>query len=352
MPSASSATNSSTVVDWDLAVSTARRLAPRGPQASTRQAREAVRMIRDLAAQAVDPVERVTGLRAAASGAAQVVDRPAWIASNAVGMQTAMLPLLTRMGDREPPALVRELGSRSTAVQIGIALAWLSGKVLGQYEAFAPPGEQGKLLLVAPTIVQVERQLGVPPRDFRLWVCLHEETHRVQFGANPWLADYMRTLIGEFVEASELGVMEVVQRLIAALSATLGRRDRDVSLIEAVQSPAQRAVFDRMTGLMSLLEGHADVVMDEVGPQVVPSVGLIRERFDQRRAQPNRLDALARRALGMDVKLRQYTEGARFVRYAVERVGMDGFNRVWQGPASLPTREEITDPARWVARIA
>lgn len=340
------------IVDWGLAVATARRLAPRGPAVPPQQAREAVAMIRDLAAQAVAPVQQVTGLTAPGPHGAQVVDRSAWIASNAKGMQTAMLPLLTRIEGREPPAIVRELGSRSTAVQIGIALAWLSGKVLGQYEAFAPPGEQGRLLLVAPTMVQVERQLDVPGRDFRLWVCLHEETHRVQFGANPWVADYMRTLIGEFVEASELSVVEVLQRLVAALSATLGRRKADVSLIEAVQSPAQREVFDRMTGLMSLLEGHADVVMDEVGPQVVPSVSLIRERFNQRRARPTRLDALARRALGMDVKLRQYTEGASFVRYAVEQVGMDGFNRVWQGPDSLPTREEITEPARWVARVA
>lgn len=345
-------TSGTSTIDWALAVSIARRLAPSGPQVLPQQAREAVVMIRDLAAEAVEPVRQVTGMTVVEPHGAQVVDRPAWIASNAIGMQTAMLPLLERIEDREPPALIRELGSRTTAVQIGIALAWLSGKVLGQYEAFAPPGEQGRLLLVAPTIVQVERQLGVPPRDFRLWVCLHEETHRVQFGANPWLADYMRTLIGEFVQASELGVVEVLQRLVAALSSTLGRRERDVSLMEAVQSPAQRAVFDRMTGLMSLLEGHADVVMDEVGPQVVPSVSLIRERFNQRRAQPGRLDALARRALGMDVKLRQYTEGARFVRYAVEHVGMDGFNRVWQGPGSLPTREEIGDPARWVARVA
>ena len=59
-------------------------------------------------------------------------------------------------------------------------------------------------MLVAPNIVQAERQMNVDPHDFRLWVCLHEETHRVQFTAVPWLRDHMRSLIGEFVDATEL----------------------------------------------------------------------------------------------------------------------------------------------------
>lgn len=340
------------MVDWPLAVSIGTRLAPGGPQLPASQAREVVAMIRDLADQSVEPVERVTGMTAGRVGRASVVDRPTWIASNAAGIRLAMQPLLDRLAEREPPALVAELGSRGTAVQVGMALAWLSGKVLGQYEAFTSDGEPGRLLLVAPTIVQVERQLGVPARDFRLWVCLHEETHRLQFGANPWLAAHLQSLIGEFVEASELGALDLLRRLVAALASGL-RTDQRVrpSLLEAVQSPEQRAIFDRMTGLMSLLEGHADVVMDEVGPAVVPSVALIRERFNQRRTNPSRLDSVARRALGMDVKLRQYSEGAAFVRQVVQAVGMSGFNRVWTGPAALPSRAEIHDPGRWLARM-
>jgi coenzyme F420 biosynthesis associated uncharacterized protein len=254
-------------VEWSLAVSTATRLAPKGPELPRAQAREAVAMLRDLSAEAVEPVRRVTGLHVPGDGRAAVVDRPAWIASNVTGMRVAMGPLLDRVDGREPPAFVRDLGSRGTALQIGAVLAWLSGKVLGQYEVFTDPGERGRLLLVAPTIVHVEQQLQVPARDFRLWVCLHEETHRVQFGAVPWLADYLASLVGDFVEASELGFGQLLKSLtqVARSAIGAGQAPRE-PLMEAVQSPAQRVVFDRMTGLMSLLEGHADVVMDEVGP--------------------------------------------------------------------------------------
>ncbi|CAB4864378.1 MAG: coenzyme F420 biosynthesis-associated protein [Actinobacteria bacterium] len=347
-------------IDWNLAVATASRLAPRGPELPRAQARDAVLMLRDLAAEAVEPVRRVTGLEVAGDGGAMVVDRPAWIASNVAGMRIAMTPLLERLDETEPPALIRDLGSRGTALQVGAVLAWLSGKVLGQYEVFTPPGERGRLLLVAPTIVNVERQLQVPSRDFRLWVCLHEETHRVQFGAVPWLADYLASLVAEFLEVSEVGIGQVVKAVAQAVrsvvpssssssSSSTGPRE---SIIEAIQSPEQRAVFDRITGLMSLLEGHADVVMDDVGPQIIPSVELIRTRFTERRQSPSAIDGLARKVLGMDAKLRQYTEGAAFVRHVTGEIGMAGFNGVWASPSTLPTRAEIRDPQLWLSRMA
>jgi uncharacterized protein (DUF2342 family) len=57
------------------------------------------------------------------------------------------------------------------------------------------------------------------------------------------------------------------------------------------------------------------------------------------------------KAIGFDVKVRQYDLGEGFVSKVVERVGMDGFNRVWAGPASLPAMDEIGRPEDWVARV-
>jgi len=340
-------------IDWDLAVATATRLAPKGPDLPPDETRSAVRMLRDLARDAVEPVASVTGMSAPAAASAVVVDRPGWIASNVDSMRI-VLSLWEGLSERTEaaPAVVRTLGSRGTALQLGAVLAWMSGKVLGQYEAFTEVGTPGRLLLVAPTIVHVERQLDVPSRDFRFWVCLHEETHRVQFGAVPWLSDYLADRISALLEASDVGARETLQRLVAfgyALIRSL-RSDSEVSVVEAIQTPEQRVIFDELTALMSLLEGHADVVMDDVGPAVIPSVSLIRERFSQRRQQPGALDNVARKALGMDAKLRQYSDGAAFVRHVVERVGMTGFNRVWESPDRLPTRSDLHDPDAWLAR--
>lgn len=341
-------------IDWDLAIATASRLAPKGPDLSADEAYGAVRMLRELAREAVAPVREVTGLVAPDSSPAVVVDRPGWIASNVKGMRI-VLSRWEELAERTEvaPAVMRSLGSRGSALQLGAVLAWMSGKVLGQFEAFTEEGQPGRLLLVAPTIANVERVLDVPSRDFRFWVCLHEETHRVQFGAVPWLSDYLVDRLSALFDASDLSARETLQRLVAFVYALVRslRSESDVSVVEAIQTPEQRAIFDELTALMSLLEGHADVVMDDVGPAVVPSVALIRERFTQRREQPGTLDSLVRKALGMDAKLRQYSDGAAFVRHAVDRVGMNGFNAVWTSPAHLPSRVELHDPDAWLSRI-
>jgi coenzyme F420 biosynthesis associated uncharacterized protein len=246
-------------------------------------------------------------------------------------------------------------------------LSFMSSRVLGQYETFAPasrdlPGAEeggGRLLLVAPNIVHVERELEVDPHDFRLWVCLHEETHRTQFTAVPWLRDHLQGEIQSFLGETEMDPMTVLERIREAAQSLAGgrpegERDEDGgrSLVELVQTPAQREILGRLTAVMSLLEGHADFVMDGVGPSVVPSVAEIREKFQQRRAKgASRLDLALRRLLGLDAKLRQYRDGERFVRAVVEEVGMDGFNRVWTSPNTLPTKAEIAAPADWIARV-
>ncbi len=340
------------VVDWTLASAAGRRLAPPGPSMSSVEARAAVADLRALARYAVDPVRERTGLDAGAAPGALVVDRPTWVHSNVDGFRVVLAPLLERMATEQPSA-VTAVGSRVTALEMGGALAYLSTKVLGQYEAFAADGS-GRLLLVAPNIVAAERQLGVEPRDFRLWVCLHEETHRVQFGAVPWLARHLVGEIHAYLALSDLGPGEAVRRTGAALSAVVAavRGQKGASLVDAVQTPEQREVFDRITAVMSLLEGHADFVMDDVGPEIVPSVVAIRERFERRRGEPGAVDGLARRLLGLDAKLRQYSEGRAFVAHAVAEVGRDGFNRVWAAPANLPTRDEVLDPALWCRRVA
>jgi len=121
--------------------------------------------------------------------------------------------------------------------------------------------------------------------------------------------------------------------------------------VDLITNDRQRTVIAQVTGVMSLLEGHADVVMDGVGPQVVPSVAVIRERFERRRDGASPVDVLLRRLLGLDAKLRQYRDGAVFVRHAIDAVGRDGFNRVWESPQQLPSAEEILDPAAWVRRV-
>src|SRR4029453_5229769 len=228
----------------------------------------------------------------------------------------------------------------------------LSGRVLGQYEVFSPA--PGQLLLIAPNIVEAERRLGADPHDFRLWVCLPEVTHRTQFTAVPWLRAHFLGEGRAFVDASQLDKDEMLVRLrrgISTLADAARNPDSRASVLDIVQTSGQRAVLDRLTALMTLLEGHAEFVMDGVGPEVVPTVADIRRKFNLRREEANPVEKVIRRLIGIEVKMRQYAEGRKFVHGVVERVGMAGFNRIFESPLTLPRLDELGDTDAWVVGV-
>ena len=347
------------MIDWDLAVSAATRMAGPGPMITRADADEAVAELKAGAHRSTALVREFTGLLAEERTAPiLVVDRRGWIQANADGFAQVLSPLIDRLQEKRgaPSPFAEAVGSRVTGLEVGTLLGFMSSKVLGQFDPFyAPPGsaDAGRLLLVAPNIVHTENEMGVDRADFRLWVCLHEETHRVQFTAVPWMRDHIHAQIEELVGGIDVDPAKVAQVLgegVKRLGDVLRGAD-DVSLLELFSSARQREILDRVTAVMSLLEGHADVVMDGVGPEVIPTVDHIRRRFDQRRKGAGYLDRVIRRLLGLDAKMAQYRNGAAFVRGAVDQVGMEGFNAVWAEPANLPTRPEIGDPAAWVRRV-
>ena len=350
--------SSAPLVDWDLAGRTARRLITAGPSTTREEAAAVVRELHEAAAVAVAHVEKLTGLSPVAGGPVPevaVVDRPRWVDANTAGMAALLDPLVEALAakqDSRPGAIATAIGSRVTGAQAGGILAFLSSRVLGQYEIF---GTGGRLLLVAPNIVATERKLGVDPADFRLWVCLHEATHQLQFTAVPWLTGHLESEMAKFVEATDLTtdvLRERLQDVLRSLTdAVRGGEGDSEGLMALVRDPEQRAVLDRVTAVMSLVEGHAEYVMDGVGPDVVPTVTTLRKRFAQRRKGRGPLDRVLRRLLGLEQKMKQYAEGRVFVGGVIDLVGMEGFNRVWEGPGNLPRIEELTAPERWVERV-
>jgi coenzyme F420 biosynthesis associated uncharacterized protein len=334
-------------VDWGFAATVGQWLARPGPPSTDYTRRQVVENLATAAKAAEPPVREVTGLYTeGAVPEARIVDRQGWIRAAAESMRAMT-------GGTDKPRGV--ISGRVTGAQTGAVLAFVSSGILGQYDPFS---DGGTLLLVYPNVIAVERQLRLEPSDFRLWVCLHEVTHRVQFTANPWLSGYMSQALGVLTQEGSDDVAQVVSRLA---DFARGRGDSAqgdpnstgiLGLLRAVQSEPQREALDQLLVLGTLLEGHADHVMDAVGPVVVPSVSTIRSRFDERRnrKQPP-LQRLMRALLGIDAKLSQYTRGKAFVDHVVDRVGMARFNTVWTSPETLPRPIEIEYPQRWIDRV-
>ena len=356
------------LINWDLTASTAARLAPAGPVLSEAAMGEAVDSLRRLADVSVEHVHQITGLEAARDlrdSSVLVVDRASWAKANTQSFAVMLKPAMEKMLESRRGTLSPGAASVSGAItgsQLGAVLAFLASKVLGQYDPFAALAEGstapagGRLLLVAPNIVAVERELNVAPEDFRLWVCLHEQTHRVQFAAAPWLRHHMLEQIDE-LSVHLLGNVDSLMERATAAARSL--KDRTASgntpgrgaILDLLQDPEEKAAISHLTAVMSLLEGHANVVMDAVDASIIPSVKTIRQRFNDRGKDRGVIEKFIRSLLGLDAKMRQYSDGARFVRAVVDVAGMEGFNKVWESADHLPTEPEIHDAKLWLDRM-
>ncbi len=140
-------------------------------------------------------------------------------------------------------------------------------------------------MFVAPSILIAEEAMKVRPRDFRMWVALHEATHQVQFATAPWSREHMRGLLSQLV-ATPLSAPGL--STLAEVFAVLGRIVRgQASMVDLIRDEGMRTALTDASAILSLLEGHADVVMDEVGLSAIPSVRK-RAAASRRAATPDR----------------------------------------------------------------
>ena len=342
-------------VYWEFAKTTGRMLVPAGPTVTRSEAEVEVAAIRAAARAAREPVAETALMQTPGDAPdALVVDRATWISVNADSMSAMLDPtfdaMIAKRGGSAAGGTAQAVGGKVTGAEAGALLAFMASKVLGQYD-LAPDGTPA-LMLVAPNMMAVATELGVDREDFRKWVCMHEETHRVQFTANPWLRDHMveqaRSLAVDLAPDPER-LQEIAGRVAEKLPELF--REGSTGLAEIFTTPEQRERLAGLTAVMSLLEGHADVVMDDVGPAHIPTVAHIRARFTERRKGAGAPDRLLRRLLGLEAKMRQYRDGAAFVRGVQDTVGVDGFNAIWTSPDTLPLAREIPDPQSWVRRV-
>jgi len=338
------------LADWNTAVDVGRKVAGPGvPVAGAERAR-----VREDLAEIVPRAEQlirsftdmeVQGFRSRP----WVMGRTDWMRANLNGLQRLIEPLAERILDGRPTRA--EFKRKALGAQAGVLIGYVARKVLGQYDVFLPPDDEGLLYFVGPNIVEVEQRFALPPRDFRLWIAIHEVTHRVQFGHATWLRSFLSSQVNEYLSTVQLDSHQMMEQLKrAADEAKAGAGWRGMGGIFLLLSPEQRELFKRMQAMMSLLEGHASYVMNEVARDHVNDVDRMRKALSARRRSSS-VERTFQKAIGFDQKIQQYDAGERFVRTIVDRAGMSTFNLIWRSAADLPSHDEIIEPERWLARV-
>lgn len=344
-------------MSWELAERVAVRVAGRDDPDLWRRAAGLRADFDELTARAEELVERETGLRSMAGAArARVTDREGWVHANLASFQRLLSPVLDKLGAKALAGPLVPASRMVTGAQVGALLGWMSRRVLGQYDLLLVeddrPEDQDIVYYVGPNVVEMERRFAFPPREFRLWLALHEVTHRVQFTGIPWMRSHFMSLVAEGLDALSPDPRQLltgIRRAYAEVSA--GRNPLSEGILGLIASPEQTEVLGRIQGLMSLLEGHGDVTMDRAAVAEIPNAARFSRTLHERRISVSGPSRIFQQAIGMEAKLRQYEQGERFIAAVEAAGGRALMDRAWQGPSWLPSLAEVRDPQRWLSRV-
>ncbi|HUF05905.1 MAG TPA: zinc-dependent metalloprotease [Candidatus Binatia bacterium] len=331
-----------------------RRLGEAAAPLPERQRREAEAFYRATLLE-IEPIvaEEIGSDLPAALETPAVVDRLQWVDLNLATFRVLFERIeRTLLEIQEGPdtagrAMSRWVNRTVGNQQLGLMLAFLGRKVLGQYDVslLAAGPARGRLHFVEPNIVATAATMRIGRDEFRTFIALHEATHAFEFEAHPWLRPYFADLVGRTVEqlAAESGGM--MERIRQAMGPGEGH------WLERIMTPGQRETFNRTQALMSLLEGYSNHVMNAAGARILPNFAEIHDRFERRGERRGAVERAILRLTGLDLKMEQYAAGERFADAVITQRDRAFLNRVWTGPEMLPSLAEIRAPEAWIARI-
>lgn len=345
-------------VSWELAQRVAVRVAGREPLAESYLYDSLAPDFAELTAEAEELVADVTGLRSLAGPArARVTDRAGWVKANVASFRRLLRPVLDKLAPRVADSPLAPVSRAFAGAQLGTLLGWMSTRVLGQYDLLLieeeDPHEQDIVYYVGPNVLAVEKRFGFPPREFRLWLALHEVTHRAQFTAVSWMRPHFLSLVEgalASVDPDPRRFLDALRRAADQMRAGQNPLDEG-GIVALLATPEQHAVLQKVQGLMSLLEGHGDVTMNRAAEGRVANAARFHRALHQRRNETTGPARVLQKLIGLEAKLKQYELGERFIETVEREGGSDLFARVWEGPDMLPDLSEIREPQRWLDRV-
>ncbi|MXW97166.1 MAG: hypothetical protein F4118_00240 [Acidimicrobiaceae bacterium] len=345
-------------IDWDLARRVAVRTARREPYTAPRWRDGLAEDFADCTQRAEGLVADFTGLRSLSGPArGRVTDRVGWIDANLASFQRLLKPLAAKLGTGSD-GMLAPITRRVAGAELGVMLGWMSTRVLGQYDLLIieddKPEDQDIVYYVAPNVLSLENKYAFDPAEFRLWLALHEVTHRAQFTGVEWMRPHFIGLVEsvlDSVDPDPKRIAAAVRRVVEAR-----RRGEDPlaagGIMALFASEAQVETLEQLAGLMSLLEGHGDVTMDRAGKGLVPSAPRFGRVMRRRRESVRGFAKVFQRVIGLDAKIKQYAEGEHFISSVEEVGGAALLDRVWESPGNVPGIAEIRSPSDWVSRMS
>ncbi len=351
----------SKLVDWPRVEEQALRMVRNAPGGVIANRQEWNRRYRQMVTESTRVITQYTGMHLQEPlTAVYVFDRQDWIRANLDGFQRLFgrieeIQSQLKQSGTLASVLMVEMNRTVLSMQLGVLVGYLARRVLGQYDLSLLGKEAvttGNLYFVEPNIARIEKELSLPGDDLRMWIALHETTHAYEFEGNPWLREHFNSLLEGYFENLNAQMQRFRgARAVLRVAERLRADEQREGWMELFMSSEQRQLFRKIQGIMSLLEGYSNHIMNTVGETILPDFQQIKDRIEQRHKRNSIADKIFARLTGLNLKMEQYRLGEIFVNDVVNRKGIQFMNRVWNGPEALPSMDEIRQPERWIRRI-
>ena len=310
---------------------------------------------------AAELVRRYTGLKPKGPlPPAELVGRSEWAEVNLESFQELSARVEAHLEERMSSdgkgnkGIQRTIVGAAAGAEVGLAVGYLSQRVIGQYDvALIGPAREPRLLFVGPNLSAARARLEVDRDLFLRWIALHETTHAVHFSSVPWLREHIGGIAEELFEKAAIEVKpgEMLGKLARTNPRELVRSATNGELATLLWPEPQRRLVDKLTATMTLVEGYAEHVMDAVGDQLDPGYTDLRRALDRDRERRGLLDSIVSKVLGLEMKLAQYRRGKAFADEVVRAHGIRTLNRAWRDAESMPRPDELDSPEEWVGRV-
>lgn len=289
---------------------------------------------------------------------ARMVTRPEWARTNLQALRPLIERLAAKLARSAPgPAALGAAQPLIGAVtpfvmgsQAGLVVGYLSHRLLGTWDICLPRTAAGRLDFNYSNVVEVTEELGVEPKEFRMWLALHEVSHELHLQAVPWLRSHLSRLIEQYIDSAEIDASQLASRFgnlsdPQELSALMQRPE---DLFPLLRSPAQESLVERIQCLTSTVEGYSDWILRRAGLGLTDTFDKIQEGMTRRRAERSSPERMLEKMFGLDLGNAQQRRGQRFV----TEVAAEGrIQKLWERPENLPGLEELAQPQRWLTRI-
>lgn len=250
------------------------------------------------------------------------------------------------------------MGALMYGLQMGVVTGHLAGQLLGTYDLGLPTLPPAAIGTVGDTASRFAADYDFDATEFRYWLALREAAHRRMFAGVPWLRDRVAELIGRFAAEAEFDP----GRLMEQLGGVTGLDPSDPEAMQAMTAnagafeleptAAQRTTLAQLQAVVAFVEAYGDTILAAAATERLPNLARIEEAILRRRAERGQGERFLQQLVGLDLKPADLRQGRAFCDAVVAARGQEGLDRVWLDVTHLPGPGELTDPSRWLVRMA